>query len=209
MPDYAIERDPLLGDERPDTLGKRVEVVLGTLAFAAGTVCHSCPRRLCAHDVLASVVLGFQHEPRCSHCLSHVFQRNVPTLRDEITAFAMSKECLTIGWRWAATHDAQCEWLRERTRGEDCAVWPRTEASASDSLPAPTHDAEWDAGDLACGELVLELRRRLLAMSPGQIIKVTALDPAAPEDMPAWCRLTGNPLVHSKHPQYFIRRKED
>ena len=30
--------------------------------------------------------------------------------------------------------------------------------------------AEWDAGDMGCGELVLELRARLDALSPGQVI---------------------------------------
>jgi tRNA 2-thiouridine synthesizing protein A len=159
--------------------------------------------------VLASLVLGFEREPRCAECLSREIQRGLSTLRDEVAAFALSKECLTIGWRWAAAHDAQCEWPRERTRGGDRAMQARTEASAADPLPAPVHDAEWNAGDLACGELVLELRQRLRSMSCGSIIKVTALDPAAPQDMPAWCRLTGNPLVYANPPQYFIRRKED
>jgi hypothetical protein len=29
------------------------------------------------------------------------------------------------------------------------------------------YDAEWDAGDLGCGDLVLELRGRLRALEPG------------------------------------------
>ena len=32
-------------------------------------------------------------------------------------------------------------------------------------------------------------------LMPGRLLKVTALDPAAPIDLPAWCRLTGNELV--------------
>jgi len=67
---------------------------------------------------------------------------------------------------------------------------------------------EWDAGDLGCGELVLELKQRLDRMRPGQVIKVTALDPGAPADMPAWCRLTGHTLVSAERPVYVIRRKE-
>jgi tRNA 2-thiouridine synthesizing protein A len=55
-------------------------------------------------------------------------------------------------------------------------------------------DEMWDAGDLGCGPLVLELRKRLRKM-PGRVLKVRALDPAAPIDLPAWCRLTGNELV--------------
>lgn len=53
----------------------------------------------------------------------------------------------------------------------------------------------WDAGQLGCGELVLELRGRLQAM-PGKVLRVIALDPGAPEDIPAWCRLTGHALRH-------------
>ena len=70
-------------------------------------------------------------------------------------------------------------------------------------------DSEWDAGDTGCGELVLELRMRLKPMRPGQLLKLTARDPGAPEDLPAWCRLTGHHLTYVHHPIYVIRRKED
>jgi len=56
---------------------------------------------------------------------------------------------------------------------------------------------------------VLELRRRLEAMAPGQVLKLTALDPGAPADLPAWCRMTGHTLVNRQHPVYLIRRKEN
>ncbi len=65
----------------------------------------------------------------------------------------------------------------------------------------------WDAGDIGCGELVLALRTRLLALPPGGVIRVRATDPAALEDLPAWCRLTGHSLVSADHPIYLIRRK--
>ena len=67
---------------------------------------------------------------------------------------------------------------------------------------------KWHAGDLGCGELVLELRMRLERMEPGQILELTARDPGAPADLPAWCRLTGHTLVGARHPVYHIRRKE-
>lgn len=60
---------------------------------------------------------------------------------------------------------------------------------------------------MGCGDLVLDLRTRLMAMRPGQILKVRALDPGAPEDMPAWCRLTGHTLVAMIHPEYWIKRR--
>jgi tRNA 2-thiouridine synthesizing protein A len=70
-------------------------------------------------------------------------------------------------------------------------------------------DLEWNAGELGCGELVLGLRLRLDAMAPGQVLKLTALDPGAPADLPAWCRMTGHRLVNQQHPVYLIRRKEN
>ena len=73
----------------------------------------------------------------------------------------------------------------------------------------PSADAEWDAGDMGCGDLVLELRMRLQAIQPGEMLKVTARDPGAPEDLPAWCRLTGHTLLSSQHPEYWIKRKEE
>lgn len=68
--------------------------------------------------------------------------------------------------------------------------------------------AVWDAGDMGCGELVLELRRRLRAMRPAEVLKLIAQDPGAREDLPAWCRLTGHRLVDASHPIYWIQRKE-
>ena len=70
-------------------------------------------------------------------------------------------------------------------------------------------ESEWDAGDMGCGELVFELRLQLKALRPGQILKLTARDPGAPEDLPAWCRLTGHRLTYVDHPVYLIRRRED
>jgi tRNA 2-thiouridine synthesizing protein A len=68
--------------------------------------------------------------------------------------------------------------------------------------------AFYDAGDLACGELLIELRRRMLGLAPGDVLRVRATDPAAPLDIPAWCWSTGHRLDRERHPLYWIRRKE-
>jgi tRNA 2-thiouridine synthesizing protein A len=65
----------------------------------------------------------------------------------------------------------------------------------------------WDAGDMGCGELIVLLRGRILALEPGQILRVIARDAGAPEDLPAWSRLTGHVLVHAAHPVYDFARK--
>jgi tRNA 2-thiouridine synthesizing protein A len=77
----------------------------------------------------------------------------------------------------------------------------------NESQGGPIAAAEWDAGDLGCGDLVLELRTRLMGIEPAAILKVRATDPGAPEDLPAWARLTGNKIVQASHPFYWIQRK--
>ncbi|MYN25384.1 sulfurtransferase TusA family protein [Duganella levis] len=72
----------------------------------------------------------------------------------------------------------------------------------------PAHDLEWDAGDLSCGDLVLELRRRVRA-APGKVFKLIARDPGAPADLPAWCGMTGHQLLAQDlaAQTYWIRAK--
>jgi tRNA 2-thiouridine synthesizing protein A len=69
-------------------------------------------------------------------------------------------------------------------------------------------DTTWDAGDLGCGELVLQLRFRIEQLEPGALLRLVAVDPGARADLPAWCRLTGHALVAADHAVYLIRRKE-
>jgi tRNA 2-thiouridine synthesizing protein A len=72
-----------------------------------------------------------------------------------------------------------------------------------------TADASWDAGDLGCGELVIDLRQRVKKLRPRQMFHLVATDPGAIEDIPAWCRLTGHALKQAEHPNYLIQRKDD
>ena len=65
---------------------------------------------------------------------------------------------------------------------------------------------DWDASDLGCSQLVFQLRLRLDEMETGATLTVTARDPGAPIDIPAWCRSTGHELVSAEHPVYVIRR---
>jgi tRNA 2-thiouridine synthesizing protein A len=72
----------------------------------------------------------------------------------------------------------------------------------------PDCQADWDAGDLGCGELVLELRLRMRRLASGEVLRLTARDPGAPADLPAWCGLTGHRLLHTDPAAqlYFIQR---
>ncbi len=73
----------------------------------------------------------------------------------------------------------------------------------------PTADATWDAGDLGCGPLLLSLRGKLRGM-PGRTMKIISLDLGAPEDLPAWCRLTGHHLLHHDpaHKSFWIKARD-
>lgn len=65
----------------------------------------------------------------------------------------------------------------------------------------------WDAGEMGCGDLVIQLKIRMRELRAGELLHLIARDPGAREDIPAWCRLTGNDLVVADHPGYLIRRK--
>lgn len=73
------------------------------------------------------------------------------------------------------------------------------------------YDAELDATGLLCPLPVLKARKRLQALAAGQILRVTADDPAAVIDMPHFCAEQGHILVASDvnaAPQvYFIAKR--
>ena len=77
------------------------------------------------------------------------------------------------------------------------------------SASSTPFQAEWDAGDLGCGDLVLELRQRLRALGGGEVLRLVARDPGAPADLPAWCGMTGHALLGAHHPVYLIQRKKE
>ena len=67
---------------------------------------------------------------------------------------------------------------------------------------------EWDASDLGCSQLVFQLKLRLDELERGATLTVTARDPGAPIDIPAFCRTTGHELVSAEYPVYVIRRAD-
>lgn len=56
-------------------------------------------------------------------------------------------------------------------------------------------DVEIDSSGLNCPLPVLKARKALSAMSSGQRLHLIATDPGANKDIPAFCKMTGNPLV--------------
>jgi tRNA 2-thiouridine synthesizing protein A len=179
--------------------------------WAAG-VCADCARSLCGHQVLFSVALGFKNAPRCLACLARGLRQEVDELRDHLGQHVHHRPCYRRAWEIACEREGlprtrfpKCLWSREPA-SEGYAAQDAPIVAALDTPIVP--DATWAAGAMACGDLVMELRNRLLALPPGAVLRVTALDPAAPEDLPAWCRLTGHRLLGAGHPEYLIQRKK-
>jgi len=193
---------------------QRTDAVLSYVERAEGVTCIACRVVLCGHEAVMSLVTGFKDVPRCLACLASALDWNRRELRDHLFAYINHHECYREGWQWvsgregfAPTASPSCLWAKEE---EMTTPLPDGVGHSESEAPqGPTANAEWNAGDIGCGDLVMELRRRLQSMKPGEVLKVTARDPGAPEDLPAWCRLTGHTLTHWGHSEYWIRRKEE
>lgn len=66
--------------------------------------------------------------------------------------------------------------------------------------PVPSHlhapDRSFDGGDLDCGGgLLLLIRRHIDPLSSGSLLEIRSTESSVAEDLPSWCRMTGNELV--------------
>ncbi len=74
-------------------------------------------------------------------------------------------------------------------------------------------DVTLDAGRTMCGDLVLMIVQQMRTLDSGRILHVVGYDRGALEDIPAWCRMTHNLLVHqvisenSSEPSHFYIQK--
>lgn len=189
---------------------ERTRTVIDTVARLSGSFCRTCGSKLCGHAAVFCIVMGFKDAPVCPRCLAAGLDWPLEALRDRLAERVEAKSCLRAGWREAGEREG----LGDASR--PTCLWPAGSVVSSAPSPAPrapapaaaSHDVEWDAGDIGCGDLVLDLRAKLMEMDPGKVLKLTARDPGAPEDIPAWCGLTGHRLLAAKHPLYWIRKKE-
>ena len=73
-------------------------------------------------------------------------------------------------------------------------------------------DVFYDFGEMSCGELLIALLKAMRPLPPGALVEVRALDPGAPIDMPAWCRMVGHELLvrarGADNVHYLIRKGE-
>lgn len=68
--------------------------------------------------------------------------------------------------------------------------------SFTDSHPYPPA-VSFDGGELDCGNgLLLLIRKHIDPLHGGQLLEILSMESSVEEDLPAWCRLTGNQLVN-------------
>lgn len=187
----------------------RVAELLRSLKEKRRLVCTDCSSGICSHEYILNIVMGLKDAPRCVSCLCASLDRDKEGFLTQVAEYVDDKVCYRTAWKWASENEGFAgEGLPPCLNAKNKILTPDTQKIESQSgstslLP----DLVWDAVDLSCGDLVLQLRIRLQSMKPGTILELTAKDPAAPIDLPAWCGLTGNPLVSAAHPVYLIKKK--
>jgi len=72
-------------------------------------------------------------------------------------------------------------------------------------------DMSFDGGDLDCGNgLLLLIRRHIDPLRSGQLLEIRSTEISVDEDLPAWCRLTGNELIswtkHGKQRSFLVSK---
>lgn len=202
----------------PATTEPEAAELLHKVDSLAATRCAECHGACCGHDLLLSIALGAAQSPHCLPCLAKSLARPPVELLDDMLAHFRRRSCYGEAWNSLSAREGACQLSRRiEVKVENAAATEfATADAAEDAAPGPlvpppdlVVDSFWDAGDLACGDLLLQLRQRLRAMSSGAVIDVIARDRGAIEDLPAWCRLTGHSLLTGEHPRYRIRRKTD
>jgi len=68
-----------------------------------------------------------------------------------------------------------------------------------------------DGGDQGCGGgLLVLMLQTMKRLEPGAVLEVRSTDPGVREDLPSWCRMTGNELLAAQegelHNCYFVRK---
>ncbi|MFN6145197.1 MAG: sulfurtransferase TusA family protein [Planctomycetota bacterium] len=197
-------------DLAPTELTARTTALQATVDAIASAPCRRCGASLCGHAALLAVLFGCKDAPRCPDCLAVEHREPKAALVARASEWIRRKDCFRHVWHAASAREhggeaeaPSCLGATAIARGPAPAAI--ASGSAASSAPAPV--ATYDAGDLGCGDLVLELRGKLREIGPGEVLRVFARDPAAPVDLPAWCGLTGHTLVRATHPEYHLQRK--
>ncbi len=60
-------------------------------------------------------------------------------------------------------------------------------------------DLELDCRGLSCPIPIIKTKKAIDSLSSGQTLKMIATDPGSVNDINAWCKRTGNPLLESEN----------
>ena len=75
-----------------------------------------------------------------------------------------------------------------------------------DGITGP--DVSFDGGDLDCGNgLLLLIRKHIDPLPRGGLLELRSTEISVDEDLPAWCRMTGNELLSAEPPHFWIRAR--
>lgn len=195
----------------------RAEEVVAYVDQQWEQACARCRAALLGQDAVLSLFLGFADGPSCCSCLARIHDRELAEFLRESVRRIRDLECYRAGWIHAERRlAANGPWPEERIpsslRLDDMAE-EANGAPAKDRGGAPEAEfteavERFDAGDKGCGELALALKARMQRLEPGSLLHLSTTDLGAPEDLPAWCRLTGHRLLRAEAPHYLIARKQ-
>lgn len=116
--------------------------------------------------------------------------------------------------RWDAFGGSPSESSAYKFGTEGVAIFARKPGRgggmvSNDELPRP--DSVLEAFGEGCATLTPRIRARMRQLDSGQILEVVSDDPAARDGVPAWSRLTGNPLLATADDgdrlRFLIRKK--
>ena len=179
------------------------EKLLAWVDSRLGLSCAGCGACLCRLRLLESRAIAGEVPPRCTPCLARSLGRTSLELAGSVAGYIRRRDCYRRAWEILAQSAPAVP--------QPVSVPETTEQVSPGGgyfVPPEVQD-EWNAGDLGCGDLLLPLRGRMRQMSPGQVLLLTASDASAPQDIPAWCALTGHRLEGMSHPCYWIRRRAE
>lgn len=170
--------------------------------------CEACGGAACQHHALLCRALGLSDRRLCFRCLAAALGQGEDAFLSSALGYVLHRDCWLSEWRAIGA----CA-LGGGGDRYPCLP-PGVPAALAAAAPAPEkrppadwrHDREFDGGDLACGDLLFDLRLAFADFSPGERVLVTAHDAGAPVDLPAWCRLTGHVLLGADHPHYLVRK---
>jgi len=190
----------------------RAEDVIATVEDRWGSPCAGCGAALLGQEVALALWMGFGDRARCVDCLSQSVGRGRDDFLREARTRVRRLDCYRAGWEHADRRLDRDGWPAG-DRASGLRLTGPEETEHLEAIPSradePTAAAHFDAGERSCGELVLELRKQLACLPGGAVLRLVAHDVAAPEDLPAWCGLTGHALRLAKPPVFWIERRRD